>query len=111
MSQNAVRNSPNIRPWSRRRWILGVTLPVVSIICLVAVHNAVDNTVTQEDRTYIDQFLARYSVVAPAIDRSYSSEIEFIKGVQKSVLSEARGQEGIPFGASREPKDVLEAGT
>jgi len=64
----------------------------------------VDNSLTGEDRRYIARFL---DGIAPLPERpAYAKQLEFILAVQRSVLAAASGNEGIPHGRAREPKDL-----
>jgi hypothetical protein len=87
-----------------------LTLGVFSI-CLVATcsYNAVDNSLSQLDKQYISKYL----VEVPSLpDKStYEDEVNFIISVQHAVLNVAPGNDGIPFGQKREPKELYEAKT
>lgn len=86
-----------------------VSLAVISVclaLFLVLGLHEVDNSVTKEDRRYIDKFLAKGGAHTPSVNRRYDQELDFILRVQKAVLETAPGQDGIPFDAPREPKHL-----
>ena len=89
---------------------VGAAAAVVAAVA-VAGHNAVDNTITGEDRGHIEAFLQSAQVAPPRAPRSYEAEIAFIADVQRAVLDKVSGHEPIDFDLSREPGDVLAAGT
>ena len=45
----------------------------------------------------------------PEATRTYEDEIDFVVRVQRAVLDVAPRNEGLPFGAEREPRDLFEA--
>ena len=78
----------------------------ISIILLVLFlsYNEVDNSITEEDKVFITKYLENISPLKS--NRRYKEELEFITKTQSSVLKVAPYNEGIPFNAEREPKDV-----
>jgi hypothetical protein len=83
----------------------------IFFICLVAVlsYHAVDNSLSKEDYQYIPMYLNK---VRPLPENpTYTDELDFIMSVQNSVLNIAPGNDGLPFGQKREPKELYEAKT
>lgn len=81
------------------------------IICAGGVlsYNAVDNSLSEEDKQYIPMYLSK---VVPLPDSpTYKDELNFIVSVQSSVLTIAPGHDGLPFREKREPKELYEAKT
>jgi len=85
-----------------------LTLGVFSV-CLVSIlsYNAVDNSLSQIDKEYISKYL----VEVPSLPEksTYQDEVNFIISVQRAVFNVAPRDEGIPFGQTREPKELYEA--
>lgn len=79
--------------------------------CLVAVlgFHEVSNVLSEEDRVYVRKFLVERGVPALPNQRSYQQELAFIVQAQKAVLDVASGNDGIPFDAQREPKQLYQA--
>jgi hypothetical protein len=79
--------------------------------CFVTVlsYNAVDNSLSQVDKQYIEKYL--FEVRSLPEKSTYENEVDFITSVQHAVLKVAPGNEGIPFGQQREPKELYEAKT
>ena len=75
---------------------VGAAAAVVAAVA-VAGHNAVDNTITGEDRGHIEAFLQSAQVAPPRAPRSYEAEIAFIADVQRAVLDKVSGHEPIDF--------------
>ena len=79
-------------------------------VCLLAVayvaYSRVDNSITAEDRVYIDKILEEGGVKPVSRQQSYSDEEEYIKAVQRAVHSLAGKGECSPPGSTREPKDL-----
>lgn len=79
-------------------------------VCLLAVayvaYSRVDNSITAEDRVYIDKILEEGGVKPVSRQQSYSDEEEYIKAVQRAVQSLAGKGECSPPGSTREPKDL-----
>jgi transglutaminase superfamily protein len=80
-------------------------------ICLVPMlfYNAVDNSLSQIDKQYIAKYLVEVHSLPEK--STYEDEVNFIISVQHAVLNVAPGNEGIPFGQKREPKELYEAKT
>ena len=83
----------------------------VCSLCLVPLlsYNAVDNSLSQTDIQYIPKYLA--AVRSLPEKSTYEDEVNFITSVQHAVLNVAPGNDGIPFGQKREPKELYEAKT
>lgn len=90
------------------KWITGI-LAVIAIVALVAILYAhgVSNEVTDADRESVKNYLPEPVQIEPAAD--LAKDIEFIRKVQDSVLNVAPIDEGIPYGQTREPEDLLKA--
>ena len=80
----------------------------IGVVVLLAWH-AVDNSVSAEDRKYIPRYLVGIRAMPPEATRTYEDEIDFVVRVQRAVLDVAPRNEGLPFGAEREPRDLFEA--
>ena len=91
----------------KRPVMVGAVL-AIGVAVLLAWH-AVDNSVSAEDRKYIPRYLEGIRAMPPEATRSYEDEIDFVVRVQRAVLDVAPRNEGLPFGAEREPKDLFEA--
>ncbi|MEW6775265.1 MAG: polysaccharide deacetylase family protein [Bdellovibrionota bacterium] len=70
----------------------------------------VDNTLTEEDARYLPEILANGGISGFPELKSYEEEIAFIRAAQRSVRKTAPRDEPIPYGVSREPKDLYERG-
>ena len=81
------------------------------IICAAFVlsYNAVDNSLTEEDRQYIPMYLS--DVVPLPENPTYRDELSFIISTQRSVLNIAPRNDGLPFGQKRDPKELYVAKT
>ena len=81
------------------------------VVSLVAVlyFNAVDNTLTEEDKKFIPMYMGE---IPPLPENpTYQDELNFIVAVQHSVLQIAPGNEGLPCCKKREPKELYMAKT
>lgn len=80
-------------------------------LCSVPIlsHHAVDNSLSQLDKQYITKYLVEVRSLPEK--STYEDEVEFITSIQHAVLNVAPGNEGIPFGQKREPKELYEAKT
>ena len=94
----------------RKRRVMVGTVLAIGVVVLLAWH-AVDNSVSAEDRKYIPRYLVGIRAMPPEATRSYEDEINFVVRVQRAVLDVAPRNEGLPFGAEREPRDLFEART
>jgi hypothetical protein len=78
---------------------------------LLAVHNVPDGA-TAEDQAYADRILAAAGLNGGSRDlgdlSGFESQIRAIATVQDAVLRVAASDEEIPFGQTREPRDVYE---
>jgi hypothetical protein len=81
--------------------LLGMAL---AILLGVLWFHGVENSVTDEDRSYISFYTANLLPASP--ESSYEDELRFIQGVQDAVLSVAPVNKGLDRGAEREPKDL-----
>ena len=71
--------------------------------------HAVDKDFSEEDRQYIPKYLEG---IAPLPEKpTYAHELEFIRSVQRSVLTIARDDGDIPLDQKREPKELYVART
>jgi hypothetical protein len=66
--------------------------------------------VTEEDETYAYLIVGDKPNRNRARQSSYEEQIAFVRKVQRSVLKIAPVNVGIPYGASREPKDLYQGG-
>lgn len=94
----------------RKRRVMVGTVLLIGVVVLLAWH-AVDNSVSAEDRKYIPRYLVGIRAMPPEATRSYEDEINFVVRVQRAVLDVAPRNEGLPFGAEREPRNLFEART
>ena len=87
-------------------WLLGGCS-----VCLVGIlfYNAVDTSLSQLDKLYIPKYLV--GIRSLPENHTYEEEVNFIRAVQHAVLSIVQGNEGIPLGQKREPKELYEART
>jgi len=77
---------------------------LVSVLILVMAHNAVDNSLTDEDVQFIPYYLENVSTsLRPS---SYYAELKLISDIQRSVLRIAPGNEPLPHDQRRELKDL-----
>jgi len=83
---------------------------VVSIVFvgILDLHR-VDNTLTHQDKETISIILAEHNLSPPKVNSGYKAQADFIVAVQKAVLKVAPKHKPIPFGQTREPKDVYES--
>jgi hypothetical protein len=77
------------------------------LLFLVLSSNEVDNSITEEDKRFIPNYLE--SIPPLEHESPYKEEIEIIKKIQDSVLTVAPNHEGLPYNTEREPKDVYVA--
>jgi hypothetical protein len=87
---------------------VAVAIAVIGVFLLLYVNRVVRN-VTEEDGLYISLIMGEKPVPSTAKNLSYPEQIEFIRKVQMSVLDVANVQKGIPYGRTRDPKDLYEA--
>lgn len=88
-----------------KRSIKFSTLAIIIILLVLFLsYNEVDNSITEEDKVFITKYLENISPLNS--NRRYKEELEFITKAQSSVFKVAPYNEGIPFNAEREPKDV-----
>jgi len=93
----------------RFRFAAILLLTVPAIAAILAIH-AVDNRLSDEDRRVIPRYLTGVAPLPAAPD--YAAQLRFIGAVQAAVLAIAPGAgDGLPFDHTREPKDLLEAGS
>jgi hypothetical protein len=76
----------------------------ISTIALLSYHE-VDNSLTSEDKQYIVKFLD--GIPALPEKRTYQNEVDTIILIQNSVLTKISHKIALPFGTTREPKDVF----
>lgn len=69
----------------------------------------VNNSITEEDSVYIKKFLDKVHVQPLRENPAYVDEIKFIKAVQHAVLQCVPHGGPLPYGNSREPKDIYDA--
>ena len=69
----------------------------------------VDNSITKEDCIYIKKFLYKGHVKPFRENPTYENEVEFIRDVQHAVLQFVPHGGPLPYGKSREPRDIYEA--
>ena len=72
-------------------------------------YNRVDNTLTDEDLSYIPSYTSNISAASP--ESPFDEQVQFIRHVQDSVLSIAPVNSGLPRRGEREPKDLYLART
>lgn len=94
----------------KKQHIFLASLGICSV-CLVSVlfYSSVDNSLSQIDRQYISKYLVEVRSLPD--NPRYEDEVNFIISVQHAVLNIVPGNEGIPFGQKREPKELYEAKT
>ncbi len=68
--------------------------------------SAVERRITEEDRHYIELITERKPQRETFERLSYMEQIEFVAEVQSSVLAAAPTNKKIPYGSSREPRDL-----
>jgi hypothetical protein len=68
--------------------------------------NRVERNITEEDRRYIDVIMDGALSPIQAERLPYNEQIRYIREVQKRVLTVASVNKGIPYGSTREPKDL-----
>ena len=88
---------------SKKKYLLLMGIAVISIVGFLA-YSSVDNSLSTEDRQYIQKYLNGMRRLPE--NPTYFDELEFIVSVQRSVLDVAPGNDGIPYGQKREPKDL-----
>ena len=92
----------------KRSVLISIAFLVVCGVVILS-SNAVDNSLTEEDRQYIPMYL---SGVAPLPENpTYRDQLSFIISVQRSVLNIAPRNDGLPFAQKREPKELYAAKT
>jgi glycosyltransferase involved in cell wall biosynthesis len=102
-----VRHGPSrVKP---RRWFSAVAALLVGASLAFLAWSAVDNNLTPEDAHFAAAFLPAPFKLAEGA--AYPEELAFIRLVQRSVLDIAQGNNGIPFGQPREPRNLYEAGS
>lgn len=77
---------------------------VIIFVIGVFLYNAVDNSLTEEDRQYIPKFLVGIDPMPEKF--KFKDELNFISAVQKSVIAIAPHVRGLPFDQKREPKEL-----
>lgn len=91
--------------------IVGMMLRIFIYLCVALVSylyvGSVSDELTSEDISYISKYFGlerkKYNEIL-----SYEEQIDFIVGIQGRVLELSPGNNGIPVGKSREPKDLIE---
>jgi hypothetical protein len=98
---------------SSSRWKILVAIMLLigmalAILLGVLWYHGVENSVTDEDLSYIPLYTANLSPASP--ENNYEEELRFIQGVQDAVLGVAPVNSGLERRAEREPKDLYLAG-
>lgn len=89
-----------------RRWAAGGGAVALALTAVLSVH-AVDDSVSDEDRQYVPEYLAGVPLPPdPGEARRYDQEIAFIRAIQSAVLRIAPLNEGLPLDAPRELRDL-----
>lgn len=93
----------------RRRGIAAAASALV--VAILAVHNVPD-AITEEDIVFGDRILAAAGYEGPKRGFGdlalFENQIRAIAAVQVAVISMAKLDEEIPFGTTREPRDIFE---
>jgi len=102
-------------PWRFPQWTRQGTLPCVLaavLLALISVGHNVDTTPSAEDEVFLRRMMTDSGqgelIEEPAGD--FDEEIDRILRIQDAVLQTAPVNDGLPLGASREPRDLYEAG-
>jgi hypothetical protein len=85
------------------------TLLTLTLLILIAWHHQVDNTVTAEDRIYIEKYLDGISPGTTSTD--FQQTLDYVAEVQRRVILTTPDGAGIPYNQSREPRYVYLAKT
>ena len=81
---------------------------IMGILLFLALSfNEVDNSLTEEDKRFIPNYLENIPPLEH--ESTYKEELEIIQAIQDSVLTVAPNPEGLPYNTEREPKDVYVA--
>lgn len=93
-------------PKKKCLFLMGIALVFVASFLA---YSSVDNSLSLDDRQYIQEYLS--GVQRLPDNPTYFDELEFIVSVQGSVLDVVSGNDGIPYGQKREPKELYLART
>lgn len=89
--------------------ILLLTGIILILTAASLAYHAVDNSLSEEDKQFIPKYLS--DVESLPENPTYRDELNFITSVQRSVLTIAPRNDGLPYGQKREPKELYEAKT
>ena len=87
-----------------KKYFFLVTFFGIFFTSITLYFHRVNNSLTEEDRNYIQLYLKGINSLSD--DSTYEDQLKFLFEVQNSVLTLVSGNEGIPYGSTRNPKDV-----
>ena len=86
--------------------LLKLLIPLLLLVFLAWLHR-VPQRITEEDKVYLDLFLAG---IPDEAAHTYETQLEQIAAIQRAVLSHAPPGASIPEGQPREPRQLWERG-
>ncbi len=86
-------------------WLGAFLILIVIVSSTYLLMTGVDNRVTDEDVEYIKKIL-EIDEIEPVGEEDFEEKVAFISTVQDSVLQTVPHEGGVPFGQTREPKDI-----
>ena len=93
-----------------RSFLLASLVSLLLVASITLYVHRVDNTVNQEDERFLAIILDDNGQ-PPRTFADLAAEIKYIRKVQTSVFAASKGQDAIPFGHPREPRDLVERNT
>ena len=74
--------------FKRKKRLLLAGIAILAVLCIVVLRmHEVDNSIKEEDRIYIEKYLAEQEVDPLPNETTYADQVDYIAAVQDAVLS------------------------